>query len=348
MFWNCTKASGKPTLVALMAGEAAMQTELESDEVLIQEATTALSKMYPIKVIPHPEETIVTRWKKDPYSRGSYSYVGPEATADDYDIMAKPIGSSLYFAGEASCKLYPATVHGAYISGLQAAADIAESILGPIHVPSPLIPPKPKFQSSYGSLAGSKRKAEDSVIEKARELKSARLEKYEERLKQALHEALGERPTKPGRSGANPFLLYQKDHWFICKAKCDEARRKSTNNPEAKATRNEVRAALGQMWRDAPEDEKRPYLNETENNKKSNAASVTEFKKKLSEYDKSAMKFKKEWKEKTPSLATDEELLLSRQAELEVCCCFSFSPPLDVPFLTEIICRSRRSRGAGN
>jgi hypothetical protein len=301
-----------------MAGEAAMQTELESDEVLVKEATFYLSKMYPTKNVPQPTETIVTRWKKDPYSRGSYSYVGPEATADDYDLMAKPVGSSLYFAGEASCKSYPATVHGAYISGLQAASEIAESILGPIHVPSPLIPPKPKFQGSYGLLAGSKRKAEDSVIEKARELKSARLEKYEEKLKQALHEALGERPTKPGRSGANPFLLYQKDHWFICKAKCDEARRKSTNNAEAKATRNEVRAALGQMWRDAPEDEKRPYLNETESNKKSNAASVTEFKKKLSEYDKAAAKFKKEWKEKNPSVPTDEEVLLSRQADLEV------------------------------
>jgi len=301
-----------------MAGDAATQTELESDDTLINEATTALSKMYSDKSVPLPTETIVTRWQKDPYSRGSYSFVGSEATADDYDIMAKPVGNSLYFAGEASCRAYPATVHGAYISGLQAAGEIAGSILGPIQVPSPLIPPKPKFQGSYSSLSGSKRKAEDSVIEKARELKSARLEVYEEHLKQALVKALGERPTKPGRSGANPFLLYQKDHWFICKAKCDEARRKATNNPEAKATRNEVRAALGQMWRDAPEDEKRPYLNETENNKRSNAASVTEFKKKLAEWDKAAVKFRKEWKEANPSVPSEDEILLARQAELEV------------------------------
>ncbi|PWW72164.1 hypothetical protein C7212DRAFT_228477 [Tuber magnatum] len=318
MFWNCTKASGKPTLVALMAGDAATQTELESDDTLINEATTALSKMYSDRSVPLPTETIVTRWQKDPYSRGSYSFVGSEATADDYDMMSKPVGNSLYFAGEASCRAYPATVHGAYISGLQAASEIAESMLGPIQVPSPLIPPKPKFQGSYSSLSGSKRKAEDSVIEKARELKSARLEVYEDQLKQALVKALGERPTKPGRSGANPFLLYQKDHWFICKAKCDEARRKATNNPEAKATRNEVRAALGQMWRDAPEDEKRPYLNETENNKRSNAASVTEFKKKLAEWDKAAVKFRKEWKEANPSVPGDDEVLLARQAELEI------------------------------
>lgn len=302
-----------------MAGDAATQTELETDETLINEATAALSKMYSDKTVPLPTETIVTRWQKDPYSRGSYSFVGAEATADDYDSMAKPIGNSLYFAGEATCREYPATVHGAYISGLQAASEIAESILGPIHVPSPLIPAKPKLHASYSSLSGLKRKAEESVIEKARELKSARLEFYEEQLKQALVAALGERPVKPGRTGANPFLLYQKDHWFICKAKCDEARRKATDNSEAKATRNEVRAALGQMWRDAPEEEKRPYLNETENNKKNNAASVTEFKRKLAEWDKGAIKFRKDWKDSNPSIPSDEEIMLARQAELEVC-----------------------------
>ncbi|KAL7276182.1 hypothetical protein RUND412_000833 [Rhizina undulata] len=317
MFWNCIKTSGKPMLIALMAGDAANQTEIESDDEIINQATAALSKMYAGKTVPRPTETIITRWRKDPYSRGSYSYVGPEATAEDYDLMAKPVGNSLYFAGEASCRSHPATVHGAYISGLQAASDIVTSILGPIKVPSPLIPPKPKFEG-YRTMAGQKRKAEDSAIEKARELREARLEKYEEALKVAVQETLGERPAKPGRSGANPFLLYQKDHWFICKAKCDEARRKATGNPDAKATRNEVRAALGLMWREAPEDEKRPYLNETENNKKSNAASVTEFKKKMAEWDTAANKFKKEWKEKNPSIPTDEEVQLTRQAELEL------------------------------
>jgi lysine-specific histone demethylase 1 len=72
------------------------------------------------------------------------------------------------------------------------------------------------------------------------------------------------------------------------------------------------------MWRDAPEDEKRPYLNETENNKRSNAASVTEFKRKLAEWDKAAVKFRKEWKEANPSVPSEDEVLLARQAELEI------------------------------
>jgi len=303
-----------------MAGEAAVQTESETDEDIIDEAIALLRKMYPAKVVPVPTETIITRWGKDPFSRGSYSYMGQQATAEDHDLMAKPVGDHLYFAGEATCKSHPATVHGAYISGLRAAAEVVDSILGPIQPPcKPLIPPKPKLEMSYSGTTSRKRKAEESAIEKARELKTQRLEAHEKAMNDALVAALGERPSKPGRSGANPFLLYQKDHWYICKTKCDEARRKATNNPEAKATRNDVRAALGQMWRDAPETEKRPYLAETERNKESNAAGLVDFKKKIKDWDITAAKFKKEWKEKNASIPSEEEKQATRQAELEVC-----------------------------
>ena len=301
-----------------MAGEAAEQTERESDDSIIQEATAALRKMYPDKVVPNPIETIITRWRKDPFARGSYSFVAQKATAEDYDLVAKPVGNNLFFAGEHSCKSHPATVHGAYISGLRVAAEVLESVLGPIRVLSPLIPPKPKLESSYSGANSRKRKAEESAIERARELKAQRLEAHDRAMNDALVAALGERPSKPGRSGANPFLLYQKDHWFICKEKCDDARRKATNNSEAKATRNEVRAALGQMWRDAPENEKRPYLAETEKNKESNAAGILDFKKRLKDWDLAAAKFKKEWREKNLSTPSEEENQATRQAELEV------------------------------
>ncbi|KAI5800528.1 flavin-containing amine oxidoreductase-domain containing protein [Pyronema domesticum] len=312
MFWNCTASSGRPVLVALMAGDAATQVETTPDSVLVQEATTALQKMYPTKVVPPPMESIITRWRKDPYSRGSYSYVGPKATAEDYDLMAKPIGN-LFFGGEASCKSHPATVHGAYISGLRAAGQVADAMLGEIRVPSPLIPAKPKLEAT----TARKRKAEGSAAERARELKAARLDAWETSLNAALIESLGERPSKPGRSGANPFLLYQKDHWFICKARCDEARRKATGNSEAKATRNEVRAALGQMWRDAPDEEKRPYLSETEKNKESNAQGITDFKKRVKDWDTAAVKFKKEWREKNPTEPGEEERETIKLAEME-------------------------------
>ncbi|KAE8702266.1 Lysine-specific histone demethylase 1-like protein 2 [Hibiscus syriacus] len=42
----------------------------------------------------------------------------------DYDILAESIGNRLFFAGEATTLQYPATMHGAYLSGLRDASRI--------------------------------------------------------------------------------------------------------------------------------------------------------------------------------------------------------------------------------
>ncbi|KAK9375226.1 flavin-containing amine oxidoreductase-domain containing protein [Lipomyces chichibuensis] len=143
MFWNCTKVVGKYCLVALMAGHAAFDTSRHPDEVLIRDATHVLSRMYPAASIPHPTETIITRWHQDPFSRGSYSYVGPNATGEDYDILAAPTcDNNLFFAGEATSRTHPATVHGAYLSGLRAAEEVFRTVVGDITLASPLVKPR--------------------------------------------------------------------------------------------------------------------------------------------------------------------------------------------------------------
>ena len=40
-------------------------------------------------------------------------------------LTVEPVDDVLYFAGEATSREYPATVHGAYLSGVAAAAEIA-------------------------------------------------------------------------------------------------------------------------------------------------------------------------------------------------------------------------------
>ncbi len=84
----------------------------------------------------------MTRWKSDPWARGSYSYVSVNSTGRDYDYLAEPIipipsqqatsqqVPRVYFAGEHTIRNYPATVHGALLSGLRESRRIADVFLG--------------------------------------------------------------------------------------------------------------------------------------------------------------------------------------------------------------------------
>lgn len=84
-------------------------------------------------VIPDPTDAIVTRWRADPFARGSYSFLANGSTALDRERLAEPSGGRLFFAGEATDWSFPSTVHGALRSGRRAAAEIldyeAESVI---------------------------------------------------------------------------------------------------------------------------------------------------------------------------------------------------------------------------
>jgi len=76
--------------------------------------------------VPDPLQSVCTRWGTDSFSLGSYSHVAVGASGDDYDILAESVGDGrLFFAGEATMRRYPATMHGAFLSGLREAANMA-------------------------------------------------------------------------------------------------------------------------------------------------------------------------------------------------------------------------------
>jgi len=71
----------------------------------------------------HLLEHKVSRWAADEFSLGSYSYLPTGATPQDRDELARHEGS-IFFAGEATERRYPQTVHGAYMSGLRVAKEV--------------------------------------------------------------------------------------------------------------------------------------------------------------------------------------------------------------------------------
>ncbi|MCJ1252685.1 hypothetical protein MMC24_000491 [Lignoscripta atroalba] len=305
LFWNCIKTSGRPLLIALMAGDAAHQAESLSDHEIVSEVTQQLAKMFKQTPVPEPSETIVTRWGTDRFACGSYSYVGALSQPGDYDAMAKRVGN-LHFAGEATCGTHPATVHGAYISGLRAASEVIDVLLGPISIPEPLVPVPIKVENIPTNSEQDATNPGPAPSE-ALAHKQARLESFETEILKTIFARLGPRPGKPGKSGANPFLLFSKDKWGECKHKCDEARRAAVGNPNTKASRNEVRAALGQMWREASDDVKRPYVEKTINNRQVNHESAATFHDRLAEWDSEAMSVRREYVRDHPGVLSKEE-----------------------------------------
>lgn len=116
--------TGQPVLLLFNAGAFGLAVEQLDDKATVASAMEVLRRIYGSSV-PDPLGYRLTRWAADPFTRGSYSHAGPGATMEDYDRLAEPVGNSLFFAGEATSSDYPATVHGAYLSGLREAERIA-------------------------------------------------------------------------------------------------------------------------------------------------------------------------------------------------------------------------------
>lgn len=153
LFLNAYKYTGMPILIAFNSGMAALNQRKPQEEIsaILKKLRNAfgskVSKLVDYKM---------SDWKNNKLIQGSYSFIKVNSSGDDYDILAEPISPMslrdadkivttkrnvddlikedesrdewkewrVFFAGEATCKNYPATVPGAFISGLRESAAI--------------------------------------------------------------------------------------------------------------------------------------------------------------------------------------------------------------------------------
>lgn len=267
-FLDVSNTSGLPCLVALMAGDAAIDTETASNEELVAEATEMLRKIFG-EGVPLPVEATVARWTRDRFARGSYSSSGPDMQPTDYDTMARHVGN-LYFAGEHTIGTHPATVHGAYLSGLRAAGEILRSIVGDVEVPFPLLIPR--------DSQPLKRK----VIEVPKDPR----ELYEDSLREHIISKIGPRPAPPEKVSVNAYRLY-------CAAKQDEARGRCQadirpGKRKGRAGPNEVRHMVSKMWRQAGAGERGPFEEMVAEAKRVYGVRLGEWERRVAEWDAKA------------------------------------------------------------
>jgi len=124
-WYDVSAISGRPTLLTFAAGPFGRHVQTLTDDEVVADAVSALHTLYG-GAVPEPVARWITRWGEDPFSLGSYSYIATGASHEDHDALAGPVGGVLHFAGEATWGAEPATVGGAYASGVRT----AERILG--------------------------------------------------------------------------------------------------------------------------------------------------------------------------------------------------------------------------
>lgn len=120
-----------PILVVIAAGSFGKKTESLPESTVISQIMTQLRASFPN--LPDPIAHKITKWSSDPFTFGSYSYMAPGSSKNDYNELGNPVYTTagapwLQLAGEAYGSWpYPSTVHGAYSAGGKAAKKIVDT-----------------------------------------------------------------------------------------------------------------------------------------------------------------------------------------------------------------------------
>ncbi len=124
-FMNMRTVSQENVLVSFGFGDYGKKIDTQTDAEIEKDVMIVLRKIYGNE-IPNPKKILVTRWGKDEFTYGCYSFMSSETKPKDYKILGENVDDKIFFAGEHTSIAYRATVHGAYLSGLEAAKAMME------------------------------------------------------------------------------------------------------------------------------------------------------------------------------------------------------------------------------
>ena len=110
--------------VAFVGGPHAVWLEKQGQQACHDFAVDSIADVFGHHIRKHVSRSIVTAWTTEPWTRGSYACARP-GQAHQRATLARPIDERLFFAGEATINGAQGTCHGAYLSGIRAADEIA-------------------------------------------------------------------------------------------------------------------------------------------------------------------------------------------------------------------------------
>lgn len=127
-YWlNHRTFSDANVLLGFSVGSYAPVADRMSDGEMTADALAVLRQAWG-GAVTTPLRALTTHWSTDPFALGAYSYPRPGCTAPDFDRLSRPVDGRLFLCGEHTLFDHHGTVHGAYRSGLRAAAQVVEAL----------------------------------------------------------------------------------------------------------------------------------------------------------------------------------------------------------------------------
>ncbi|MFK7904595.1 MAG: flavin monoamine oxidase family protein [Chitinophagales bacterium] len=121
--------AGIPTLVLFYSAQFAERLQEMEDAEILKMTLSTLEKAFNVSDLQFVDYHI-TRWSKDPFFNGSYSYSANDDIIEDIILMTKPLQNKVFFAGEATSIEGQSYVHGALLSGVREAKRLGASLDG--------------------------------------------------------------------------------------------------------------------------------------------------------------------------------------------------------------------------
>jgi monoamine oxidase len=118
---------GRPMIEVYLAGRHAHALEVEGPGAAAQFAIEELVALLGSGFRTRLQPLASTAWAADPWSRGSYSHALP-GCAHQRAVLAQPIESRIFIAGEATSSASYSTAHGAAAEGARAARQALEAL----------------------------------------------------------------------------------------------------------------------------------------------------------------------------------------------------------------------------
>jgi monoamine oxidase len=121
------RPTDKNVVVALVGGSYGDSLHKKGVEAAKEALLQKLERIYGPAVREHVTDVAMTNWRADPWQLGSFTATLPGA-AKQREKLRAPVDDTLFFAGEAQSMRWGGMLPGAFLTGKQAAGEIASAL----------------------------------------------------------------------------------------------------------------------------------------------------------------------------------------------------------------------------